>query len=864
MIEIPEASIITLDTYKRDLHVGEAFDLSENFNGRVGDEQVPLVVKFLERGKTQQFEDGLVPFISGFVGERLNDDNVVNADTGVGVSYTGTRSDIIGMGMVKMNLPGTMFPQEGWFYGFLGLETPDHSKRVSTFNVWFHVYNGNPDMFVNKEPFRTELQKLIDSFTTDIDNTKNDALAVIADYKKKFQDVVDDSTWIMSQLDIIEAKIKSNDIATNSQLKQAVADLSTKLITEISKRPTNQDVIDMIERGFANFDGGQPHAIDDEATLKKTYPNGHNGVFITVDTGHMWMYGPNGEWIDGGVYQSTQVKDGSITAPKLASNATFGFIYPGSTPLRYNTKTKTLLFPPDTNVGYQGGSKYVNVNNTADNIELEVGDRGWIYVDTLTGEPGFSHEPVQNQNTVVIGGKLSEPNIYVNGPYLIDDLEPLSQYAARNFVDIFESGKMPNFDSTTNSLHFVNEYAIVDRTKPIQIVNELGEKEFDFDLTDKSGFILIDRVTGIIQKELSAGSVSSDYVIIGGFRYNGKLKLNGLFTVDGTYYDDLEAAPNYNLYFSSPNKGIIWNTDERTLVLHEAFINFGRRSIHIPDQTLTYEKNGTYYIYWNKNNSELEIEQPPVNVVNSRFQLGWFNTDNKVIYMSTDSKFIKIVPKTQSDYDLSANDNLTFVGDSITYGLHATDSSHSYPSVIAKNTHLTVFNEGVSSATWQNGSNDDSISLVTRSKSIDFTRGNTVVLFAGTNDFAQNLPIGKSDDTTDKTLFGAINNTLKNIYAKNSKADVRLIAPMWRARINDATKFEDIETTTNSLGLYLKDYVDAILEIGNKYHLPVLDLYHKLNINQLNYSAWLADGLHPNDDGYQKLANIIGKFVANS
>lgn len=256
MIKIPEASIITLDTYKRDLHVGEAFDLSENFNGRVGDEQVPLVIKFLERGKTQQFEDGLVPFISGFVGDRLNDDNVVNADTGVGVSYTGTRSDIVGMGMVKMNLPGTMFPQEGWFYGFLGLETPDHSKRVSTFNVWFHVYNGNPDMFVNKEPFRIELQKLIDSFATDIANTENDALAVIAEYRKKFQDVADDATWMMSQLDVIEAKIKSNDIATSSQLKQAINDINTSLMSEINQRPKNSDVVDMLKRGFANFDGG--------------------------------------------------------------------------------------------------------------------------------------------------------------------------------------------------------------------------------------------------------------------------------------------------------------------------------------------------------------------------------------------------------------------------------------------------------------------------------------------------------------------------------------------------------------------------------------------------------------------------------
>ena len=147
-------STITLDTYKQQIGSGDAFNLSDSFNGRVGDEQVPLVVQFKERGLAQQFKDGLVPFLTGFVGS-LDENDQVTAETGDAVSYVGTSDDIVGLGRVKMNLPGTMFPQEGYFYGFLGLQNAD-GKRVTTFNVWFHVYNGNPDMFVNKAPFRTE------------------------------------------------------------------------------------------------------------------------------------------------------------------------------------------------------------------------------------------------------------------------------------------------------------------------------------------------------------------------------------------------------------------------------------------------------------------------------------------------------------------------------------------------------------------------------------------------------------------------------------------------------------------------------------------------------------------------------------
>ena len=79
---------ITLDTYKQQIGSQDAFNLQSSFNGRVGDEQVPLAVQFLERGHVHQFDDGLVPFVSGFVGE-LDEDGRVTAETGTAVSYVG-------------------------------------------------------------------------------------------------------------------------------------------------------------------------------------------------------------------------------------------------------------------------------------------------------------------------------------------------------------------------------------------------------------------------------------------------------------------------------------------------------------------------------------------------------------------------------------------------------------------------------------------------------------------------------------------------------------------------------------------------------------------------------------------------------
>lgn len=238
------AELLTLDTQKQQNGVSEVFNIQEIFNARVGDEQVPFSVKFLERGKAQQFEDGLVPFMSGFVG-NLDDDGKVTAETGEPVSYTGSRDDIVGLGMVKMNLPGTMFPQEGYFYGFLGLETPDHSKRVSTFSVWFHVYNGNPDMFVNKEPFRSELQKELDRVEVLIEQTEGTIKAKLIEWEKLITDLINNKNIDLEQLEsrmatvegnltILEDKIKADGLLTQADFDAQMKTLMDTIESELA------------------------------------------------------------------------------------------------------------------------------------------------------------------------------------------------------------------------------------------------------------------------------------------------------------------------------------------------------------------------------------------------------------------------------------------------------------------------------------------------------------------------------------------------------------------------------------------------------------------------------------------------------
>ncbi|TEA96257.1 hypothetical protein DM37_03025 [Lactiplantibacillus plantarum] len=249
-------STITLDTYKQQIGSGDAFNLSDSFNGRVGDEQVPLVVQFKERGLAQQFQDGLVPFLSGFVGS-LDENGQVTAETGEAVSYVGTSDDIVGLGRVKMNLPGTMFPQEGYFYGFFGLQNAD-GKRVTTFNVWFHVYNGNPDMFVNKAPFRTELQKLLDEAVSKSESTIGEIQKSWETLKTSILDMIKQGNInldsYLDRLKLAEDRLNQyeKDLASNKGVTQADFDEFRKLINiDVTNRVSTLEKI--VDRNYLKY-----------------------------------------------------------------------------------------------------------------------------------------------------------------------------------------------------------------------------------------------------------------------------------------------------------------------------------------------------------------------------------------------------------------------------------------------------------------------------------------------------------------------------------------------------------------------------------------------------------------------------------
>ncbi len=196
----------------------DVYDMSDSFNARVGDEQIPLMIEYRERGIIERMtSESLTPFAMGYVGQP-DEHGKVTAETGVAVSYHGSSDDVIGAGKVKMDLPGAMFPQEGMFYGFFGLEN-SAGKRITSNDVCFEVKNGNPDMYVDSMPFRSELQKLLDEAVVKADTT-------IGDIKAKWETLRDTILEMIKQGDTDLTSLKN-------RMGLAEADLD-KLLKEIN------------------------------------------------------------------------------------------------------------------------------------------------------------------------------------------------------------------------------------------------------------------------------------------------------------------------------------------------------------------------------------------------------------------------------------------------------------------------------------------------------------------------------------------------------------------------------------------------------------------------------------------------------
>ena len=146
-------------------------------------------------------------------------------------------------------------------------------------------------------------------------------------------------------------------------------------------------------------------------------------------------------------------------------------------------------------------------------------------------------------------------------------------------------------------------------------------------------------------------------------------------------------------------------------------------------------------------------------------------------------------------------------------------------------------------------------------KSIDFNTVDAVVIHYGTNDFMGSVPIGENS-TDVATLCGALRHSVETLLAAYPKLRVYVSLPVFRVWTDSNGVVTNSDSYTNSRGNTLVEYVDALAGAAQSYHLPVVNGYNGLGINRLNWSVYLADGVHHNEQGRERFGRYIGNQMA--
>lgn len=152
-------------------------------------------------------------------------------------------------------------------------------------------------------------------------------------------------------------------------------------------------------------------------------------------------------------------------------------------------------------------------------------------------------------------------------------------------------------------------------------------------------------------------------------------------------------------------------------------------------------------------------------------------------------------------------------------------------------------------------------------KKIDFNNVDIVSLLIGTNDYMGNgagvVSLGNTTDQTRETFTGAINYFVTEMKEGFPHLDLVLITPTWRMNHEDFGS-QSAAIQPNARGDYLIDFADTILERGEHYDMPTLDLYRTSGLNEDNHSEFFVDHVHPNEQGYELIGNTISHFLIDT
>lgn len=196
---------------------------------------------------------------------------------------------------------------------------------------------------------------------------------------------------------------------------------------------------------------------------------------------------------------------------------------------------------------------------------------------------------------------------------------------------------------------------------------------------------------------------------------------------------------------------------------------------------------------------------------------------------------------------------VVFFGDSVTWGESGeTDGvqvASPYPIVFGDITGATVINCAVRGACGSSAKTNNFAEQI-KANATSIKSANKIFINFGINDFSQGINVGNAG-MTDSYYYG-IYNGIATIQKSNPKADIIIILPtVGKGYLTNSA-------WRNSNGISFDDYLNALIDIGTKLHLKIVD-FRNIGITKNNAATYYPTGYnHLTQDGY----TLLGEHLA--
>lgn len=277
---------ITIDIDKQ---IGDLQNLTGLYNARVGD-TTPLTIQWYKNGIPLNVQ-GLHAFITGHVGDGNYNSTTDTIDFPRDTPLVQASDDGRGTltsGLTTLLIPKQMWQKSGIFSGYVGLKSNSGAIYTGK-NIWFKVLGNVLESGIEINYFVDDFEKAL----SEANGKLNEALEKLKDnYDREVADhekaLLDDTTRLRrlaQDVGELSSQISANNIVKKSDYDKDIEEVKESINLRLSKMNTN------------------PVGVPNSDYLLTNYPDGADGLFITADTGHKWLW-LSGVWTDCGEYQA--------------------------------------------------------------------------------------------------------------------------------------------------------------------------------------------------------------------------------------------------------------------------------------------------------------------------------------------------------------------------------------------------------------------------------------------------------------------------------------------------------------------------------------------------------------------------------